>query len=259
MLAAYRRNLRASPILAVVSGLVIAALLLIVLSPVFLWLLWKYGASDADKTLNVILTDPCALVLVGTVGALGSVISIMLRIRGTDITYVETTDPVLFFFFALFKPVIGAAFALFIYAAISSGLLPLDTSSPSVPWLYIAVAFIAGFSERFVKDFMSSTEAQLGAGADREAPRANGGLRPREQGHERLTVAAAAERMGVSQDAVRKRIQRDTIEWDKDDDGRMSVYLDASETRQATDQDSVRDGTARASGLPQRGNPHPRR
>ena len=55
---------------------------------------------------------------------------------------------------------------------------------------------------------------------------------------ERLTVADAAALMGVSQDAVRKRIQRNTIRWDKDAEGRVYVYLAASETRQATDQDA---------------------
>src|SRR3954454_1732366 len=60
-------------------------------------------------------------------------------------------------------------------------------------------------------------------------------------GFEKLTVAAAAARLGTSQDAVRKRIQRDTIKWVKDDSGRVYVYLDPSETRQASDQDLVQD------------------
>jgi hypothetical protein len=55
---------------------------------------------------------------------------------------------------------------------------------------------------------------------------------------ERLTVADAAALMGVSQDAVRKRIQRNSITWDKDAEGRVYVYLDPSETRQAGDQDA---------------------
>ncbi len=54
---------------------------------------------------------------------------------------------------------------------------------------------------------------------------------------ERLTVAGAAERLGVSQDAVRKRIQRNTILWEKDDEGRIYVFLDPSETSQADEQD----------------------
>jgi len=47
---------------------------------------------------------------------------------------------------------------------------------------------------------------------------------------ERLTVAQAAARLGVSQDAVRKRIRRDTIEHDQDADGRIYVYVDSAET-----------------------------
>ena len=58
-------------------------------------------------------------------------------------------------------------------------------------------------------------------------------------GYEKLTVAAAAARLGASQDAIRKRIQRDTIKWDKDDSGRVYVYLYPSETSQATDQDAI--------------------
>src|SRR5215207_10190334 len=52
---------------------------------------------------------------------------------------------------------------------------------------------------------------------------------------ERLTVAQAATRLGVSQDAVRKRIKRGTIEYEQDQDGRLHVYLDpleVYETRQ---------------------------
>jgi excisionase family DNA binding protein len=52
---------------------------------------------------------------------------------------------------------------------------------------------------------------------------------------ERLTVAQAAARLGVSQDAVRKRIRRGTIEYEQDQDGRLHVYLDpleVYETRQ---------------------------
>src|SRR4051812_8079666 len=56
-------------------------------------------------------------------------------------------------------------------------------------------------------------------------------------GYEKLTVAAAAAFLGTSQDAVRKKIQRNTIRWTKDDDGRVYVYLDPSETSQAADHD----------------------
>ncbi len=48
---------------------------------------------------------------------------------------------------------------------------------------------------------------------------------------DRLTVAEAAERLGVTHDAVRKRICRNQTTWDKDDSGRVHVYLKETETR----------------------------
>jgi len=57
---------------------------------------------------------------------------------------------------------------------------------------------------------------------------------------ERLTVAEAAERLGVTRDAVRKRIKRHSIEWEVGSDGETYVYVDPSAT--------VEDPSADASG-----------
>jgi len=43
---------------------------------------------------------------------------------------------------------------------------------------------------------------------------------------DRITVAEAANLLGVKEQAVRKRIQRGTIQYDKDEDGRVYVYVD---------------------------------
>jgi uncharacterized coiled-coil protein SlyX len=58
---------------------------------------------------------------------------------------------------------------------------------------------------------------------------------------DRLTVAEAAGALGISQDAVRKRIARGTIQHDRDESGRVFVYLLESETVHRTDQDTARD------------------
>jgi DNA-binding MarR family transcriptional regulator len=50
----------------------------------------------------------------------------------------------------------------------------------------------------------------------------------------RLSVPQAAERIGVTQDAVRKRIKRGYIEWEKDADGRLFVWVDPTETGKET-------------------------
>ena len=54
---------------------------------------------------------------------------------------------------------------------------------------------------------------------------------------DRLTVTQAAHRLGVTQDAVRKRIARGTIRHEKDYEGRIFVYLDTLFERESkTDQ-----------------------
>jgi hypothetical protein len=47
------------------------------------------------------------------------------------------------------------------------------------------------------------------------------------EGLERVTVAEAASRLGVKEQAVRKRIARGTLPHDKGEDGRVYVYVDA--------------------------------
>jgi uncharacterized protein (DUF3084 family) len=44
----------------------------------------------------------------------------------------------------------------------------------------------------------------------------------------RLTIQQAARRLGVKEDAIRKRVKRGSLEHDKDPDGRVYVYLDAT-------------------------------
>ena len=70
-----------------------------------------------------------------------------------------------------------------------------------------------------------------------------GGVGEGRTGHDldRLTVKEAATVLNVSQDAVRKRIARGTIPNDKDESGRVFVYLSPSETVHKTDQDIQQD------------------
>ena len=58
---------------------------------------------------------------------------------------------------------------------------------------------------------------------------------------DRMTVPEAAELLAVTQSAVRKRIQRGTIPWDKDGEGRIYVYVDPSETSPEPKEDKSRD------------------
>src|ERR687897_1373968 len=53
---------------------------------------------------------------------------------------------------------------------------------------------------------------------------------------DRISVPQAANRLGITQDAVRKRIARGTIRHEKDYEGRIFVYLDTFERESETDQ-----------------------
>ena len=45
------------------------------------------------------------------------------------------------------------------------------------------------------------------------------------EGLDRVSVAEAAQRLGVKEQAIRKRISRGTLQHDKDEDGRVHVYI----------------------------------
>ncbi len=62
---------------------------------------------------------------------------------------------------------------------------------------------------------------------------------------DRLTVGQAAERLGISGNAVYKRIERDQIRHDRDDDGRVYVYVDPSATKQVNSTASQSDNLMR--------------
>ena len=60
---------------------------------------------------------------------------------------------------------------------------------------------------------------------------------PPQEALDEISVAQAAHRLGVTQDAVRKRIARGTIRHEKDHEGRIFVYLDTLFERESeTDQ-----------------------
>jgi hypothetical protein len=53
----------------------------------------------------------------------------------------------------------------------------------------------------------------------------------RQSGH-RVTVDEAARHLGLTVDAVRRRVQREQIAYEKDEAGRVRIILDESETLQ---------------------------
>lgn len=98
------------------------------------------------------------IVVIG--GALGSSISVI--VRAQNMVYGQRPEPLVLFFTGLLKPIIGIAFAIFIFAALESGLVSVgNREQTNRTYLYLAISFVAGFSERFVQDILMKTEQTM--------------------------------------------------------------------------------------------------
>lgn len=107
--------------------------------------------------------------LVLAAGGLGSIVSVMLRSRKLENR--NRSQSVIPFFIGFFKPVVGTAFSLLAVALIESEIVVVSGFSPSETetqskYLYFAIAFIAGFSEVLVPDFLARTEKSMISGGD---------------------------------------------------------------------------------------------
>jgi len=97
-------------------------------------------------------------------GSIGSIISIMSRVG--NFSELESNDHMVYFFTGLFKPLIGTAFAVFIFCLVKAGIVPIDLGNETREVLIISsIAFLSGFSERFAKDFTRKAENALSINA----------------------------------------------------------------------------------------------
>jgi hypothetical protein len=118
-----------------------------------------FGLLTAFDTKEMFGTDTRLLLLIATAGAVGSAVSIMVRLQ--DFEPLKNTDPSILFLTGFFKPIIGTAFALFVFSTLKSGAIPLNPPEPTWYYFFPALAFISGFSERFAKDMVSRAEETI--------------------------------------------------------------------------------------------------
>lgn len=93
---------------------------------------------------------------------LGSVVSVITRIENYDRS---SYRPLSVYISVLFRPLISLAFALFIYAILQTGLISfigLSLKGGKGAATLWAIGFLAGYSERFAKDFISEAETKMG-------------------------------------------------------------------------------------------------
>jgi hypothetical protein len=100
--------------------------------------------------------DPDELGLVSLAGFVGAAVSLAIKIK--DYSRLTDVDTRVLLYTGFFKPLIGMAFALFIYMVLSSGIIEMGVAADKARFFFVAVAFVAGFSERFAKDVISKVE-----------------------------------------------------------------------------------------------------
>ena len=121
-----------------------------------------------DMLRGIDSIDVPLILAVVSAGALGSFVSVI--VRASDFIEQQQRTRLDLFLVGFFRPVVGMAFAVFLMAALESGvvsgLVSTDSSKPAQKiYFYIAMSFVAGFSERLVKDLMGKT-ADLVGGSD---------------------------------------------------------------------------------------------
>ncbi len=93
-------------------------------------------------------------------GAVGAIVSVMARMTKGKLTLDYEIGSASVFRIGMFRPVIGAVNATFVYFVLGAGLFRLTI--PSGIWtrffLFTGIAFVAGFSERLAQDMLGRVE-----------------------------------------------------------------------------------------------------
>lgn len=130
----------------------------VVLAPVLFGLsrLFPLAASGAAASVWWV-----PLAIAGAVGGATSLLARLNTLAGLS-RWSSEGDPLQLFYTGLLKPVVGIVAGLFAYAAFSSGLITVHVPGASPDVFYAALAFLAGFSERFARDLTDSASKLIG-------------------------------------------------------------------------------------------------
>ena len=140
-----------SPPLIIILGLIS---LIYIAVPLGLW----FG-SDLEQDGVILGVSTSLLTFVGISGAIGGTVSIVSRLQ--QFNNIEKSYFSTLFFFGFFKPLVGAAFAMFVLSVIKAEILPLSVDTNVETYFFIALGFVSGFSERFAKDIAVHTESTV--------------------------------------------------------------------------------------------------
>jgi hypothetical protein len=138
----------------IIGMLLIATLLVLAVVPLVAW-----GSAKWDANLH-------ALVISVAAGALGAFISVLQRMASEKSKFVVHYDlgKRTLYMLGSYRPVLGAVFGVFTYFVLASKILGTSPPKDTNPlYYYGALAFVAGFSERFTQVLAKSVEGLVPA------------------------------------------------------------------------------------------------
>jgi hypothetical protein len=125
--------------------------------------LWLFGAFDAfDDGVRDFYASAAA-------GALGAIVSVMLRMSGRGSFSIDHEmgrwEVVLL---GAYRPVIGSVCGIIAYFLIQTPFIPIELTPDQELPVYVSVAFIAGFSERWMRTMLDGAMHTIAPGDDDE-------------------------------------------------------------------------------------------
>ena len=107
-------------------------------------------------------------------GALGAVVSVMLRMSGRgDFSVDHELGRWEIVLVGAYRPVIGSVCGIVAYFIVRTPFIPIDQSDLDLP-LYVSVAFLAGFSERWMRTMLSGVRVDRPVRSSRRRGRRQG-------------------------------------------------------------------------------------
>jgi hypothetical protein len=179
-LAGIERRLRATMVRRGRQRYVYGMLFGVLFTLVVLGLLGADGNVTDDGFKALMGIDPPTvsrtLLVCMFVGGLGSVVSVLQRLTAGKLAVDASARIGTQYLFGAARPCLGAALGGVAYLLIKADFLTfLDTpeSGAERTYFFAAIAFIAGFSERFMQDAIASTEERLSIAAPAHAGATN--------------------------------------------------------------------------------------
>jgi hypothetical protein len=153
---------RRVPAVHIMAGLGCFLLLLALAASCFaiLWQSHPWDPAKVPPAFFIFNVSPWLVLAVAVAGGLGSMISMFSRLE--SYASLVDMDVRLLWLIGAVKPVMGVVLALFVFTVLQSKILPFSfDESPQTLFTFVAVAFLAGFSERFSRVVAARVEARF--------------------------------------------------------------------------------------------------